>query len=183
MSARYDEAALERTRAERERIRTERPHPDPVQRAIRVDVGAACVPPNARKAARYATQCGWSVVITHAVGYLVDPKTGGLQMRDVMEPIGDGSMTEGKNPRLRTYKVGEEPTNAVNSIRVAVRTPQLLIVGYWIDQGWDFGMIISGNTFVRSCNWSGLWEALNAEGGEDMCGTRLPLDGTDGKPL
>ncbi len=186
--AQYDATTFARVWPERRQTWTAPTHPEPVQRAIEVSVDATCVPTNARKIAAAGIRNGWPVRITHAIGYGFDNKTGGLKTKSIMAPIGDGSMTTGKKPRLRTHKIGETPADPVDSLRVVVKSPDRLLMGHWVDGGWDSGLALAGHLVVRNCNWGELWEAFtDAESRAHLRGEtpdgQLSLEGHDGKPL
>ena len=161
----------------------ETPHPEPVQRAVRLLLAdAPTIPKNAWKLAQAADDRSLPYRISHAIGYAFDAKTGGLKMKNVMELTGE--FTE--KGAARKKKVGEAPSDPVDSIRVVVRLPTLLLAGHWIDGGWDFGLILSGRTLVENANWSRLWEVFDAEsstnvrsegGGDGWVADQLPLDG------
>lgn len=146
--------------------------PEPIQRAVEVKASDPCVTLNARKAAGFAQAQGWPVRITHAIGW--DADGDGVKMRDVMETTGamtkdiparDGRPARKGRPAKR--KVGEEMTEPMSSIRVIIRLPGLLLVGHWFGGNWDTGQIY-GDGNVRNVDWTGLWEALNAQSRQNV---------------
>lgn len=181
--AEYDHTTFARTWPERRQTYVAPTLPEPVQRATEISV-ADPMPRNAKTMATLGHARGWSVRITHAVGYDMN-SDGSQKTRDIEEPT--GAMTPGGKksaPRPQMHKIGEELLPPAESIRVIVVAPgNKLFVGHWKNNGWDFGLILDGRTLVRNCNWTQLKEALDAEGREDLRDTQLPLQGDDGKPL
>ena len=181
--AEYDHTTFERVWPERRQTYVAPTLPEPVQRATEISVDDP-LPRNAKTLATLGHARGWSVRITHAVGY--DMNEDGSQSSTTVWEL-TGEMTKGTDktpPRPAKRKVSETIDPPCESIRVIVVAPgNKRFVGHWKNNGWDFGLILDGRTLVRNCNWTQLKEALDAEGREDLRDTQLPLQGDDGKPL
>jgi hypothetical protein len=186
--AEYDERTFARTWPERRETYAAPTLPEPVQRAVEVEANVRTLPRNVRTLAALAYSRGFSVRITHAIGY--DSNSDGSQAtQDVMEPTGE--MTPGGKksaPRPAMHKVGEELLPPVDSIRIVVIAPgNKRFVGHWKNNGWDFGLILDGRTLVRNVNWSQLKEAVDAEGGQDVRAQgrqgELSLEGYEGESV
>lgn len=156
-------------------------HPEPIQRARRVSADDSVVPQNARKIALRALRNGWSVRITHAIGYAFDNKTGEAAKNPIKEPTGETTPKRG-DPAMKT--VGYTQAPPVHSVRVVIQAPDRILVGHWCP-GWDFGMVLNGRTPESLVNWTGLEKAMSdAESRQDMRGQErggwraeeLPLD-------
>lgn len=158
-------------------------HPEPVQRAVCVHPDVACVPRNARKIAKAALASGWSVRVTHAVGYGFDTKTGGVKTRAIKEPTGE--LTPTGRPAMK--EIDHVQADPVNSIRVVIQSPDRILAGHWVDDGWDCGLALAGHVVLRNCNWSQLWkEFTDAQSRTDMRGEtqlQLSLSSDGGQPL
>lgn len=159
-------------------------HPEPVQRAVEVNVDDPNVPANAHKIANAAHARGWNVRITHAVGYDYDNQTGEAAKVAIKEPTGETTPKRG-DPVMRT--VGHTQAPPVHSVRVVIKAPDRILVGHWAP-GWDCGLVLAGHFVEANVNWTGLWKAFtDAESRADMRGEtpdgQLPLSGDGGEPL
>lgn len=176
--AEYTSTTFARQWEERRETWVERPHPTPVQRALDVDPGAACVPKDARKMALHASGlAGLVVTVRHAIGYAFDPKTGEIKMRNVMafkEPEEWTEGTEKRKPVRKREKVGEVASPPEPSIRVVVRHAEWNLAGFWLNGAWNAGTIVSRDNLVRNVGWRELWDDLQKR----TCLLPRPSDGT-----
>lgn len=141
-------------------------HPDPQQRSVDVDPSAACVPRNVRTLAK-----GRSVRITHAVGHDFHNATGGVAVEKIMEPTGETTPT-GK-PAMK--QVGKRELPPVNSILMVIKAGGFTYVGHWLNDGFDFGMILRGRTVIQNVNYTQLKGHLDAQGSKNVRQEELPL--------
>lgn len=126
------------------------------------------LPPNARKLARAADVAGWGVLVSFALGVVIDAHGRPAVDRIMGE---DQGLTPTGKPK--TKKVGEtvrpqQPTVQVRVYRsaaaVAAREPDCLLSaqwlggdytrGKWTAAGWDRGVIVHP---WRLVDWSTLW--------------------------
>jgi len=147
------------------------------------------VPRNAKKIADAALALDWPVRITHAIGYDTSA-SGAVKTTAIKEPTGE--ITPTGRPAMKEVDHALAPP--VNSIRVVIQAPDRMLVGHWLDNGWDGGLILVGHRLLANCQWAGLWKEFeNAKSrahlrgetsrAERESGQQLSLTGDDGKPL